>query len=365
MHAWLIAALVAAWVLVAVLVGLLYVLVVQHGKVLIHLRELEREYIEHLRASEEGPAAEEQPPPGLAVGVEAPAFELPDLDGVEHTLEDYRGSAIVVAFFSPHCGYCRQMSPRLGKLSRKGRRVLLVTQGEVGDNQPLAEQDSWRCDVVRDDDWRVFREYAVIGTPSGYLVDAEGRIASQLAVGADAVLDLLKAEPASAAVAVPASGNGHEPGLAATGMRLRDTNESRLVRDGLKAGTIAPNFVLPGLDGSMHSLSDYHGKQVLLVFSAPDCGPCDALAPELVQLHERRPDELEIVMISRGDVEENRRKAEAFRYPFPVALQRSWEVSKEYGMFATPIGYLIGSDGVIERDVAVGKDAILALVDPG
>jgi peroxiredoxin len=361
----LIAALVVAWVLVVVLVGLLYVLVVQHGKVLIHLRELEKEYIEHLRASEEGAESDEPPPPpGLAPGVEAPPFTLPDLAGVEHRLDDYRGSAIVIAFFSPHCGYCRQMSPRLGKLGRKGRRLLLVTQGEVADNQTLAEADSWRCDVVRDDEWKVFRQYAVIGTPAGYLVDEEGRIASQLAVGADAVLGLLKAEPTSAAVAAPASGNGHEPGLAATGMRLRDTNESHLVRDGLKAGTIAPNFVLPGLDGSMHSLADYHGKEVLLVFSAPYCGPCDALAPELVQLHERRPDGLDIVMISRGDVEENRRKADAFRYPFPVALQRSWEVSKEYGMFATPIGYLIGTDGVIEHDVAVGKDAILALVEP-
>jgi peroxiredoxin len=367
MHAWLIAALVVAWVLVAVLVGLLYVLVAQHGKVLIHLRELEQEYIAHLREGDDGPAGGDEPPPGLPVGVEAPPFELPDLAGAERRLEDYRGSEIVVAFFSPYCGYCRQMSPRLGKLSKTGRRVVLITQGEVADNTALADEDSWRCDVVRDDDWRVYRDYAVIGTPSGYLVDADGRIASQLAIGADAVLGLLEAEPAGFPVAVGASGNGHEPGFersAAAGMPLRDTSDSRLVRDGLKAGTIAPNFVLPGLDGETHSLVDYHGKQVLLVFSAPDCGPCDELAPALVELAERRPAGLEIVMVSRGGVDENRRKANENGYPFRVLLQRRWEISKEYGMFATPIGYLIGADGVIERDVAVGRDAILSLAEP-
>lgn len=216
----MIAALVVAWVLVAVLAGLLYVLVLQHGKVLIHLRELESDYIEHLRGGEEGSGAREEPSPGLPVGVEAPAFALPDLAGAEHRLEDYAGEEIVLAFFSPHCGYCRQMSPRLGKLAEKGRRVVLISQGEVADNAALAEEDSWRCDVIRDDDWRVFRDYAVIGTPSGYLVDAEGRIASQLAVGADAVLELLKAKPERVPVAVAASGNGHEPaqaGPAATG----------------------------------------------------------------------------------------------------------------------------------------------------
>jgi hypothetical protein len=32
-------------------------------------------------------------------------------------------------------------------------------------------------------------------------------------------------------------------------------------------------------------------------------------------------------------------------------------------MFATPIGYLIDADGIIVEDVAVGNEAILALVE--
>jgi hypothetical protein len=46
-------------------------------------------------------------------------------------------------------------------------------------------------------------------------------------------------------------------------------------------------------------------------------------------------------------------------------LQEKWKLSKEYGIFATPAAILIGRDGVIAKDVAVGPDAILALARDG
>jgi hypothetical protein len=66
-------------------------------------------------------------------------------------------------------------------------------------------------------------------------------------------------------------------------------------------------------------------------------------------------------MIGRGDPEANRLKAQQLGLGFPVALQRTWEISKEYGIFATPVGYLIDERGLIETHVATGVDAILAL----
>jgi hypothetical protein len=44
-------------------------------------------------------------------------------------------------------------------------------------------------------------------------------------------------------------------------------------------------------------------------------------------------------------------------------LQKQWEVSLKYGMFATPIGYLIDERGILASDVAVGVGPILVLVD--
>jgi hypothetical protein len=67
-------------------------------------------------------------------------------------------------------------------------------------------------------------------------------------------------------------------------------------------------------------------------------------------------------MVSRGDPKANRAKAAEHGLTFPVVLQQQWEVSRDYAMFATPVGYLIDAAGVIATEVAVGVEAILALL---
>ena len=100
------------------------------------------------------------------------------------------------------------------------------------------------------------------------------------------------------------------------------------------------------------------------MFSDPDCGPCDELAPQLQEIHLQRP-ELQVLVVSRRDVEANRAKATALGLTFPIVLQKQWEVSLQYAMFATPIGYLIDEQGILASDVAVGVGPILALAGEG
>jgi peroxiredoxin len=141
----------------------------------------------------------------------------------------------------------------------------------------------------------------------------------------------------------------------------RSLARSRIKRDGLKAGALAPDFRLPRLDGSGDlSLAELRGERVLLVFSDPHCGPCHVLAPELEKFHSQDP-ETSVVMISRGDPQENRTKVAAHHLTFPIVLQQQWEISRRYAMFATPIAYLIDEAGVIRHDVAVGVEPILSL----
>ncbi len=140
---------------------------------------------------------------------------------------------------------------------------------------------------------------------------------------------------------------------------------SRIKRDGLSAGTPAPTFRLPRVGGGELALQDYGGRRVLLAFSDPHCGPCMELAPRLEALHRdllRRESDIALVMVSRGDAEENRQKVADLTLTFPVVLQKQWEISRDYGIFATPVAYLIDATGTIAADVAVGADAILALI---
>jgi peroxiredoxin len=151
--------------------------------------------------------------------------------------------------------------------------------------------------------------------------------------------------------------------MEAINKRTRSLKDSRIKRDGLSKGTVAPLFDLPRLDGTKLSLKDYRGHRILLVFSDPNCGPCNQLAPQLEQLH-RRVTDLKILMISRGDLEANRLKADEHELTFPIVLQQRWEISREYEIFATPVGYLIDEQGIIAADVAMGNAAIIALTTP-
>ncbi len=195
--------------------------------------------------------------------------------------------------------------------------------------------------------------HAATATPMAYLLGKSGEVLSAV-VGGEGVLELLKGENPAAA-SNGASANGHSA-------RVQDRSlaSSRINRDGLKAGTVAPPFSLSALDGREISLDSYRGKRVLLVFSDPQCAPCNDLLPKIEQLH-RGPDDLQVLMIGRGEREENLEKVRKLGLTFPVVLQKGWEISRAYGMFATPIGYLVGEDGVLLEDVAVGGKAILAL----
>jgi hypothetical protein len=65
-------------------------------------------------------------------------------------------------------------------------RLLVVSTGSVEDNRAMG----LRSTVVLDQGFVTGQAFGAGGTPSAVLVDAEGKLASGVAVGADAVLAL-------------------------------------------------------------------------------------------------------------------------------------------------------------------------------
>jgi len=144
---------------------------------------------------------------------------------------------------------------------------------------------------------------------------------------------------------------------------IRPLTESRIERRGIKPGTMAPDFTLPSVTGPVVSLRQYQGQRVVLVFTDPHCGPCNQLGPYLVRAYHRRTAKSPaIIIIARGDPVENRKKAEEQGFEFPVVVQHRWKLSREYGIFKTPVAFLIGDDGRILRPVAVGLNQIRNLL---
>lgn len=143
-----------------------------------------------------GHAARPQPAPSR-VGQPAPELELPDLDGTAVRLADLRGEAVLVLFWSPDCGYCQRMLPDLAAWAADppagAPRLLVVSRGDPEANRAMG----LRAPVLLDQRLAAGQAFGTRGTPAAVLVDAEGRIASDVAAGMTAVLALLQGEPAA------------------------------------------------------------------------------------------------------------------------------------------------------------------------
>jgi peroxiredoxin/uncharacterized membrane protein YphA (DoxX/SURF4 family) len=133
---------------------------------------------------------------------------------------------------------------------------------------------------------------------------------------------------------------------------------------GLAVGTAAPPFQLDGLHGETMTLEALRaaGRPVLLVFSDPKCGPCNALMPELGRWQREYANRLAIAVIGRGTVEANRAKAVEHGLT-NVLLQRNGEVAEAYKAKGTPSAVLVRDDGTIGSPVAAGVEAIRQLVN--
>jgi peroxiredoxin len=150
---------------------------------------------------------------------------------------------------------------------------------------------------------------------------------------------------------------GHMPQHSPNG-----TQQSQPVA-GLPVGSEAPSFNLDGLHAETLTLDSVRssGKPVVLLFTDPNCGPCNALLPEVGRWQAEHQDKLTITLISRADPEENRTKAQEHGLQ-NVVLQEDWEVCEAYEVGGTPSAVLVRSDGTIGSAVAGGAEAIRTLV---
>jgi peroxiredoxin len=134
----------------------------------------------------------------------APDFTLLDLGGHLVSLSEQRGRPTVVLFWSPGCPHCDELLGhlRLWEARPLDRRpqMLLVSTGTAADIATLGLQST----TLLDRGFGVGRRYGLTGTPSAVLVDEEGRVAREPAVGSAAILELIgQSMPPPASTACP------------------------------------------------------------------------------------------------------------------------------------------------------------------
>src|SRR3989304_378978 len=116
-----------------------------------------------------------------------------------------------------------------------------------------------------------------------------------------------------------------------------------------KVGSLAPDFLLPTLDGGELRLSDLRGKAVIVNLWATWCTPCRKEMPQFVAAYDRYKDEgLEIVAVNvQGSPSIIRPFAADFGLKFPWVLGQRGSVSDSYRLIGLPMTYFIDREGVI------------------
>ena len=132
---------------------------------------------------------------------------------------------------------------------------------------------------------------------------------------------------------------------------------------GLGVGATAPPFSLDGLYGDTITLPALTAadRPVMLLFTDPGCGPCNALMPQIATWQRDHAGLLSIAVLTRGDAEQNRAKAREHGIS-SVWLDTDLAVYKAYEIPATPAGVLIDAEGRIASAAYAGADGIARLV---
>jgi peroxiredoxin/uncharacterized membrane protein YphA (DoxX/SURF4 family) len=130
-----------------------------------------------------------------------------------------------------------------------------------------------------------------------------------------------------------------------------------------RPGAPASSFALQDQRRRSWTLEALLARQqpLLLLFSAPGCGACEALVGDVADWQNRLAGKLTVVTVSSGSREQN--LALAHEHALRLVLEDAGaEVTRSYGIEATPSAVLVGGDGTLAAAPAVGAEEIAALV---
>jgi peroxiredoxin len=125
----------------------------------------------------------------IALATEAPPFDLPGVDGQQHSLDDYaEAPALAVVWSCNHCPYVQAWEGRLSAIARdyadRGVRVVAVNSNDVAnypedsfdEMQKRASAQGFAFDYLFDEPQAVARELGAERTPEVFLFDRDRKL---------------------------------------------------------------------------------------------------------------------------------------------------------------------------------------------
>jgi peroxiredoxin len=125
----------------------------------------------------------------LTMATEAPYFELPGVDGRDHSLDDYADIPVLAIVWScNHCPYVQGWEARMKAIQRdygdRGFHLVAISSNDAvshpadsfDEMKARAEAQGFNFDYLYDEDQSVARRYGPERTPEVFLFDADRRL---------------------------------------------------------------------------------------------------------------------------------------------------------------------------------------------
>jgi peroxiredoxin len=125
----------------------------------------------------------------ITLGTDAPRFELPGVDGRDHSLDDYADAHLLVLIQScNHCPYVQAWEGRMIDLQRefgdRSVRIVAVNSNDAGSHpedsfdemRARAEREGFNFDYLYDEPQAIARGLGAERTPEVFVFDRERRL---------------------------------------------------------------------------------------------------------------------------------------------------------------------------------------------
>jgi len=112
----------------------------------------------------------------------APEFKLNNIRGGTTELSDFKGKVVLVNFWATWCAACVEemdsMQNLYNDLKKKDVEIVAISIDRWNEDRIIdyADKKNLNFHILRDPDQKVRKQYYIMGLPTSYLIDGDGKI---------------------------------------------------------------------------------------------------------------------------------------------------------------------------------------------